>query len=93
MIKLLIIVIFNELLLDNESIKARIKNLDYIRMPALSQNIDFSKKAFQAFFFIDHILNSHNLDSYLLHSLQVNCQFHFGIPPFSNCFYNLILII
>jgi hypothetical protein len=90
---MMIVIIFHELLFDNESVKACIKNLDDIWVSTFSQNIDFSKKAFQAFFFIYHILYSHYLYSHLLFCLYINSKFHFSVSPFSDCLYNLILVI
>ena len=65
----------HSLLLDDHAVKTGVQNLDNIRMPALSQDVDLPKEALQAFPLVDHVLDPHDLDRHLLLRLQVNGEF------------------
>ena len=54
------------MLLDEGSVEGGVEYLDYVRMPALGEDIDLGEEALEAFLLVEHVLDPHDLDGYLI---------------------------
>ena len=64
------------MLFKDGAIERGVKDLDNVGVAALRQDVDLCEQELKALLFVHHLLNSHDLNGYLLVRLKVNRQFY-----------------